>query len=135
MVVVASKFYLAEQQENRYNVHRMCYGAGGSGMYSDVFCKVYNEFGWNYYPEIFGQQLLQWLKQENLQPQTALDLACGTGTGSTAAALWASGKLPGGYLKAENRGGMLSVTVEGENGVITSLLLEGPTEITKIYEK
>jgi 2-polyprenyl-3-methyl-5-hydroxy-6-metoxy-1,4-benzoquinol methylase len=79
MVVVASKFYLAEQQENRYNVHRMCYGAGGSGMYSDVFCKVYNEFGWNYYPEIFGQQLLQWLKQENLQPQTALDLACGTG--------------------------------------------------------
>jgi diaminopimelate epimerase len=62
-------------------------------------------------------------------------LACGTGTGSTAAALWASGKLPGGYLKAENRGGMLSVTVEGENGVITSLLLEGPTEITKIYEK
>jgi diaminopimelate epimerase len=62
-------------------------------------------------------------------------LACGTGTGSTAAALWASGKLPGGYLKAENRGGVLSVTVEGENGVITSLLLEGPTEITKIYEQ
>ena len=30
--------------------------------YSDVFCKVYNEFGWNYYPEIFGEQLLQWLK-------------------------------------------------------------------------
>lgn len=48
-------------------------------MYSDVFCKVYNEFGWNYYPEIFGQQLLRWLKQENLQPKTALDLACGTG--------------------------------------------------------
>ena len=48
-------------------------------MYSDVFCKVYNEFGWNYYPEIFGQQLLQWLKQKNWQPKTALDLACGTG--------------------------------------------------------
>ena len=29
-------------------------------MYSDVFCKVYNEFGWTYYPEIFGQQLLLW---------------------------------------------------------------------------
>ena len=27
-------------------------------MYSDVFCKVYNEFGWNYYPEIFGEQLI-----------------------------------------------------------------------------
>ena len=48
-------------------------------MYSDVFCKVYNEFGWNYYPEIFGQQLLQWLRQAQLQPKTALDLACGTG--------------------------------------------------------
>lgn len=48
-------------------------------MYSDVFCKVYNEFGWNYYPEIFGQQLLQWLKQKNWRPKTALDLACGTG--------------------------------------------------------
>ena len=48
-------------------------------MYSEVFCKVYNEFGWNYYPEIFGRQLLVWLKQKGLQPKTALDLACGTG--------------------------------------------------------
>ena len=48
-------------------------------MYSDVFCKVYNEFGWNYYPEIFGQQLLLWLRQQGLTPETSLDLACGTG--------------------------------------------------------
>ena len=48
-------------------------------MYSDVFCKVYNEFGWNYYPEIFGEQLLQWLKLQNLQPRSSMDLACGTG--------------------------------------------------------
>lgn len=48
-------------------------------MYSDVFCKVYNEFGWNYYPEIFGQQLLQWLARKDLQPKSAMDLACGTG--------------------------------------------------------
>ena len=48
-------------------------------MYSDLFCKVYNVFGWNYYPEIFGQQLLQWLCREGLQPQSAMDLACGTG--------------------------------------------------------
>ena len=48
-------------------------------MYSDVFCKVYNEFGWNYYPEIFGQQLLQWLQRGGLNPKTSLDLACGTG--------------------------------------------------------
>ena len=48
-------------------------------MYSDVFCKVYNEFGWNYYPEIFGQQLLKWLERNHLYPKTAMDLACGTG--------------------------------------------------------
>ena len=48
-------------------------------MYSDVFCKVYNEFGWNYYPEIFGQQLLLWLRRRGLSPKTSLDLGCGTG--------------------------------------------------------
>ena len=48
-------------------------------MYSDVFCKVYNEFGWNYYPEAFGEQLLQWLERREITVRTALDLACGTG--------------------------------------------------------
>ena len=48
-------------------------------MYSDVFCKVYNEFGWNYYPEIFGEQLLQWLRRNDVKPRNAMDLACGTG--------------------------------------------------------
>ena len=48
-------------------------------MYSDVFCKVYNEFGWNYYPEIFGEQLLTWLRRNGLNPRTSMDLACGTG--------------------------------------------------------
>lgn len=48
-------------------------------MYSDLFCKVYNVFGWNYYPEIFGQQLLQWLQEKKIQPKTSLDIGCGTG--------------------------------------------------------
>ena len=48
-------------------------------MYSDIFCKVYNEFGWNYYPEAFAEQLLQWLRQHRVSVGTALDLACGTG--------------------------------------------------------
>jgi SAM-dependent methyltransferase len=48
-------------------------------MYSDVFCKVYNEFGWNYYPEAFGEQLLKWLERNGVCVRTALDLACGTG--------------------------------------------------------
>ena len=48
-------------------------------MYSEVFCKVYDAFGWNYYPEIFGERLLAWLKNQGICPQTAMDLACGTG--------------------------------------------------------
>ena len=48
-------------------------------MYSEVFCQVYNTFGWNYYPEAFGEALLQWLSANGLQPQNALDLGCGTG--------------------------------------------------------
>ena len=48
-------------------------------MYSDVFCKVYNEFGWNFYPEIFGEQLLTWLQRHNFQPKNSMDLGCGTG--------------------------------------------------------
>ena len=48
-------------------------------MYSDVFCKVYNEFGWNYYPEIFGEQLLVWMERKGFVPKNSMDLACGTG--------------------------------------------------------
>lgn len=48
-------------------------------MYSEVFCRVYNEFGWNYYPEAFGLELLQWLKEHGIRVENALDLACGTG--------------------------------------------------------
>ena len=61
-------------------------------------------------------------------------LACGTGCGSTAVALWVARKLPSGRLIAHNRGGTLTVTVDGADGDVTSLLLEGPTEIVKIYE-
>ena len=61
-------------------------------------------------------------------------LACGTGCGSIASTLWSKGQLPGNVLTAHNRGGTLKVTIHGEKGVIDTILLEGPTEITKIYE-
>ena len=48
-------------------------------MYSDAFCKVYNEFGWNYFPEAFAGQLLKWMEENSLELHTCLDLACGTG--------------------------------------------------------
>ena len=61
-------------------------------------------------------------------------LACGTGCGSIASTLWKKEKLPGNVLTAHNRGGTLKVTIGGENGEITSILLEGPTEVVKTYE-
>ena len=61
-------------------------------------------------------------------------LACGTGCGSIASTLWMQGKLPGNVLTAHNRGGTLKVTIGGENGEIISILLEGPTEVVKVYE-
>ena len=62
-------------------------------------------------------------------------LACGTGCGSTAVTLWQKGLLPGGVLIAHNRGGTLTVSVSGARGKVERLLLEGPTEVTKIYER
>ena len=61
-------------------------------------------------------------------------LACGTGCGSIASTLWLQGKLPAGKLTAHNRGGTLTVTVGGEGQEITSIHLQGPTEVVKIYE-
>ena len=48
-------------------------------MYSDAFCKVYNQFGWNYFPEAFAGQLLLWIEQKGISVRRSLDLGCGTG--------------------------------------------------------
>lgn len=48
-------------------------------MYSEAFCRVYNEFGWNYFPRAFGEQLLQWLEVNQVKVEKSMDLACGTG--------------------------------------------------------
>ncbi len=61
-------------------------------------------------------------------------LACGTGCGSIASTLWLRGQLPGGRLTARNKGGTLTVTIEGTRSEVTSILLEGPTEVVNIYE-
>ena len=74
------------------------------------------------------------LKQEGLNPRTAVDLACGTGSASTAVTLWKQGKVPGGRLTVKNPGGDLTVTIESNGDTITALLLEGPTEIESILE-
>ena len=55
-------------------------------------------------------------------------LACGTGCGSTAAALLAMGKLPDGKLICHVPGGTLAVTIDH------GLFLEGPAVVLKEYE-
>ena len=61
-------------------------------------------------------------------------LACGTGSGSLAVVLHSKGQVPGGVLQVENRGGMLTVTIEGEDGQVRKLWLEGPTEVVRVYD-
>ena len=61
-------------------------------------------------------------------------LACGTGTGSTAAVMWRKGLLTGNVLTAHNPGGTLKITVDGEGETVTSISLEGPTEIVRVYD-
>lgn len=61
-------------------------------------------------------------------------LACGTGTGSTAAVISMKGQLPGGVLDVYNRGGLLKVTISTEGTNVSSILLEGPTEVVKIMD-
>lgn len=48
-------------------------------MYDSLFCRVYNEFGWNEYPRVFGENLLRWLERSGADVSSALDLGCGTG--------------------------------------------------------
>ena len=61
-------------------------------------------------------------------------LACGTGSGSVAAVLWLTGKLPGGVLAVENPGGTLLFELEGTETEVTSILMTGPAELVREYE-
>ena len=61
-------------------------------------------------------------------------LACGTGSGSVAAVLWLTGKLPGGKIAVENPGGTLLFELEGTEDEVTSILMTGPAELVRAYE-
>ena len=61
-------------------------------------------------------------------------LACGTGSASTAVVLWLKGEVPVDHLTVKNPGGDLGIRIEGNNGIVEKLMLEGPTEIVRIYE-
>ena len=92
------------------------------------------------YPKGVNVNFYTWLDETSVRVMTYergvedYTLACGTGCGSIATVLWMRGQLPGGALTAHNKGGTLTVTISGENGVIDSILLEGPAEKVKEYE-
>jgi len=92
------------------------------------------------FPKGANANLYTWLGEDTVRILTFergvedYTLACGTGSGATAAVLWAQGKLPDGVLTVKNPGGDLKVTVKSDGNAITALLLEGPTEIVRIYE-
>jgi len=93
------------------------------------------------FPKGANVNLYTWLEENTVRILTFergvedYTLACGTGSACTALTLWAQGKLPGGKLTLQNRGGQLTVTINAENGTVTDLYLEGPTEIVGIYTR
>ncbi len=59
--------------------------------------------------------------------------ACGTGTGSTAVALFLKG-LCGSHMRAEMRGGVLETDIVFENGRVSNLYLTGSTNVVAVGE-
>lgn len=92
------------------------------------------------FPKGANANLYTWIGEEEIRILTFergvedYTLACGTGSASTAVVLYLKGLVPNGKLIVQNPGGTLGVTIEGQNGVIQKVYLEGPTEITQIYE-
>ena len=90
------------------------------------------------FPKGANINLYTWLGEEHIRILTYergvedYTLACGTGTASTACALFAAGKLPGKRLVADNPGGTLTVDIEETDGEISAVFLQGPTEVVEI---
>ena len=92
------------------------------------------------FPKGVNVNFFRWLAEDTVRMLTFergvedFTLACGTGSASTAVVLWLQGNLPGGHLIAENPGGTLHITIEGHDGKITALYLEGQTEVVGRYD-
>jgi diaminopimelate epimerase len=91
------------------------------------------------FPKGANANLYTWLDENTVRILTFergvedYTLACGTGSASTAVALWLKGLLPNGKLTVKNPGGDLAVTIEGKD-TVEALWLEGPTEVVKTFE-
>ena len=93
------------------------------------------------FPKGANANLYTWLDENTIRILTFergvedYTLACGTGSASTAVALWKMGKFPGNQLTVKNPGGDLKITIEYNGTNLTALWLEGPTEIVNITEE
>ena len=96
--------------------------------YADYFPKGANV---NYYDFLSEDRVRILTFERGVEDFT---LACGTGSGSVAAVLWLTGKLPGGKLTVENPGGTLRFELEGTEDEVTSILMTGPAELVKVHE-
>ena len=92
------------------------------------------------FPKGANVNMFTWLDERTIRILTYergvedYTLACGTGSASTVVVLWYKGMVPDGKLTVENPGGTLAVTIAGENGIVSALTLEGPTEIVRQYD-
>ena len=92
------------------------------------------------FPKGANANLYGWLDPQTIRILTYergvedYTLACGTGSASTAVVLWLRGQLADGSVTVKNMGGDLRITLEGKNGAVTRLMLEGPTEVTQVFE-
>ena len=96
--------------------------------YADFFPKGANV---NYYDFLAEDRVRILTFERGVEDFT---LACGTGSGSVAAVLWLTGKLPGGVLAVENPGGTLRFELEGTADEVTSIFMTGPAELVKVHE-
>ena len=92
------------------------------------------------FPKGANANLYTWISEDAIRILTFergvedYTLACGTGTGSTAVKLWMEGRIPSGRLVVQNMGGLLVVTIEGDENGVTSILLDGGAEVLKKYK-
>lgn len=93
-----------------------------------------------YFPKGANVNYYDWIGENRIRILTFergvedFTLACGTGSGSCAAVLWLTGRLPGGEVAVENPGGTLEFRITGENGAVTEILMTGPAEVLEIHE-
>ena len=90
------------------------------------------------FPKGANVNLYTWISEDEIRILTYergvedYTLACGTGSASTAVVLWMEGKMKGNKLVVQNQGGTLEVMIQCEQGEITGIYLEGPTEVVEV---